>query len=211
MDRRIKLRAATQAEPKRNSSRAPKVRIPESDPEGAEAHFTNLAAEALGTLGVCAIMGAKVTGNRVLVQDGQAVIIHSGNAAPALGKAASQSEIIATCLNYFAMVTPVAAIAQAVLPMVTQIVVNHKYAKTDGREIDAVEEMAGAIPPAELENGFKAQMQQAAAQLRKAELIAQLEAENEEADMRALLDRLQAQRRANEAEVPKSDDLPDDE
>lgn len=165
--------AAVKAPPTRNrktaAAAAPSIPVPVSQREVRESGLNGLAQLGQGLL----IMGGQFA-------DAATVGRHFPNTARELATLADQYEQLAKPIDIIIQLGPFGALLAAGMPLVMQILANHKV-------IDASSGLGGVVPPEMLEAQMKSEIVRMQAEQLRAQQEAMREMQAAQADLNSLL------------------------
>jgi hypothetical protein len=138
--------------PRARDKEAAKDAAPRSDAgAGAPADDDKTAKRAENLEGSLAIAGSILgiaaigTGNEVLSLDAGAIALHATDTATSVAKMAEVTPFIGTVLDLLAFINPIAGAATAALPMILQILCNHRMPAD--AEVPPQLAAMGVLPP----------------------------------------------------------------
>jgi hypothetical protein len=131
----------------------------------ADGDKTAKRAENLeGTLTITgAILGVAAigTGNEVLSLDAGAIALHAEETAKSVAKMSEVTPFVGTVLDVLAYINPIAGAATAALPLILQILANHRMA--EDQELPPQLAAMGVLPPKLLKMKVRAEQEKAMA------------------------------------------------
>lgn len=156
---------------------------------GDHAKRADNATQALGLVSTGATLVGLVMGHQVLMDDAGAVALHAEPIAQAVADTAETNDYLAALLDHLEMINGIGAIVLAGMPLILQIMVNHRAKTEEGRE--RIAEIApslaelGVLEPGLMRKKLQAQHKAKMARLEEEQLRAQHDAERDLRQARA--------------------------